>query len=154
MTLARCSASAYRGLVTNIEQMARQRRLIVAAALVRPDQKILIQKRPEGKPMAGLWEFPGGKIEADEGLAAGLVRELQEELGINVLETDLEPFAFTSVAGESDDLILMLYLIRQWSGEPQALIADELCWCSADQLTNYDMPPADVPLVKRLRQVL
>jgi 8-oxo-dGTP diphosphatase len=152
--LARCSASAYSGLVTHIEQMTRQRRLIVAAALVGADQKILIQKRPEGKPMAGLWEFPGGKIEADEGLAAGLVRELQEELGINVQEADLEPFAFTSVAGDKDDLILMLYLIRQWSGEPQALIADELCWCSVDQLTEFDMPPADVPLVKRLRQVL
>lgn len=154
MTLARCSASAYRGLVTNIEQMTRQRRLIVAAALVGADQKILIQKRPEGKPMAGLWEFPGGKIEAGEGLEKGLVRELDEELGINVLETDLEPFAFTSVAGECDDLILMLYLVRNWSGEPQALIADELCWCTADQLTKFDMPPADVPLIKRLRQIL
>ena len=152
--LARCSARAYRALVTNIEQMTRQRRLIVAAAMVRADQKLLIQRRPEGKPLAGLWEFPGGKIEADEGLAAGLVRELQEELGINVQEGDLEPFAFASVAGEKDDLILMLYLIRQWQGEPQALIADELCWCSADQLTEFDMPPADEPLVTRLRQVL
>ncbi|MEY3659166.1 MAG: hypothetical protein RL425_1927 [Pseudomonadota bacterium] len=152
--LARSSASAYRGLVTHNDQTTRQRRLIVAAALVRADQKILIQKRPEGKPMAGLWEFPGGKIEADEGLAAGLVRELQEELGIIVQEADLDPFAFTSVAGEKDDLILMLYVIREWQGEPQALIADELCWCSADQLTEFDMPPADVPLVTRLRQVL
>ncbi|MEY3704319.1 MAG: hypothetical protein RLZZ561_1939 [Pseudomonadota bacterium] len=152
--LARSSASAYRGLVTHIDQTIRQRRLIVAAALVRADQKILIQKRPERKPMAGLWEFPGGKIEADEGLAAGLVRELQEELGIIVQEADLEPFAFTSVAGEKDDLILMLYVIREWQGEPQALIADELCWCSVDQLTEFDMPPADVPLVTRLRQVL
>jgi 8-oxo-dGTP diphosphatase len=154
VTLARDRANAYRKLVTDNLKAQRQRRLIVAAALMGPDQKILIQKRPTGKPMAGLWEFPGGKVEAGEGLAAGLVRELREELGINVQEANLEPFAFTSVAGDQDDLILLLYLIRHWQGEPQALIADELCWCSADQLTEFDMPPADVPLVTRLRQIL
>ena len=128
--------------------------LVAAVALIDKDGRVLLSQRPLDKQLGGLWEFPGGKVEAGEGLAAGLVRELREELGINVQEADLEPYAFTSVAGDKDDLILMLYLIRQWQGEPQALIADELRWCSADQLTEFDMPPADVPLVTRLRQIL
>jgi 8-oxo-dGTP diphosphatase len=133
--------------VTNIEQMTRQRRLIVAAALVRPDQKILIQKRPEGKPMAGLWEFPGGKVEAGETPEAALIRELEEELGINTWQSCLAPLTFASHAYEDFHLLMPLFACRKWQGIPQPQEGQSLKWVRKQGLKSYPMPAADLPLI-------
>ena len=133
---------------------SRKRLLIAAAALVDGQGRVLLQKRPEGKPLAGLWEFPGGKVEAAESPIDGLIRELREELGLIVEPGSIEPFAFASVDGESQDLLLLLYLVRAWSGDARPLVADELRWCSLGEMEKLPMPPADVPLVKRLSEIL
>lgn len=125
-------------------------RLIVAAALVDEERRILVQKRPQGKPLAGLWEFPGGKIEAGESPEDALVRELQEELDIKVSPSALVPFTFASECLGDSHLLLMLYLVEQWEGVPQPLAADRLRWCTIGELATLEMPPADVPLVARL----
>ncbi len=125
-------------------------RLIVAAALVDEERRILVQKRPQGKPLAGLWEFPGGKIEAGESPEDALVRELQEELDIKVSPSALVPFTFASERLGDSHLLLMLYLVEQWEGVPQPLAADRLRWCTIEELATLEMPPADVPLVARL----
>ncbi len=125
-------------------------RLIVAAALVDEERRILVQKRPQGKPLAGLWEFPGGKIEVGESPEDALVRELQEELDIRVAPAALVPFTFVSERLGDSHLVLMLYLVEQWAGTPQPLAADRLRWCSIKELATLEMPPADVPLVARL----
>ena len=125
-------------------------RLIVAAALVDEERRILVQKRPQGKPLAGLWEFPGGKIEAGESPEDALVRELQEELDIRVAPAALVPFTFASERLGDSHLVLMLYLVEQWEGTPQPLAADRLRWCTIEELASLEMPPADVPLVARL----
>ena len=123
---------------------------VAAAALVDEKGRILVQKRPEGKPMAGLWEFPGGKIETGETPEAGLVRELNEELGIDVEEPDLEPVAFASEAVKDQHLILLLYLCRQWSGRIESADLLDLEWLPVDALHALPMPPADGPLVQTL----
>src|SRR4051812_4065234 len=102
--------------------------LVVAAALIRPNDTGLVQQRPTGKQLAGLWEFPGGKIEPGESPEAALVRELREELAIEVTPEALSPVTFASEALADRHLVLMLYAVRAWHGEPQALAADELCW--------------------------
>ena len=119
---------------------------VVAAALIDADGKILLAKRPEGKAMAGLWEFPGGKIELNERPEQALVRELQEELEITVSETDLFPLTFSSHAYESFHLFMPLYGTRRWNGLPCPAEGQELAWVPPQQLHRYPAPAADIPL--------
>jgi 8-oxo-dGTP diphosphatase len=123
-------------------------------ALIDGDGKILVQRRPEGKMMAGLWEFPGGKIEPGEVPEAALVRELREELGIEVDPADLSPAVFASEPLAGRHLLLLLYRCRQWSGVPHAIHAEELRWCRSDELHELDMPPADGPLIQLLEALV
>jgi 8-oxo-dGTP diphosphatase len=127
---------------------------VVAAALVREDGRILLQQRPPGREMAGLWEFPGGKVEAAETPEAALVRELREELGIEVKEGDLAPAAFASADNGGRHMLLLLYLCRVWEGEPEALDASALQWAKPAEMRALAMPPADLPLVDRLALLL
>lgn len=121
---------------------------IVAVALVDTDGRVLLQKRPKGKPMAGLWEFPGGKVEPGEGPEAALIRELAEELGIDVLASCLAPATFASAAlDDGRHMVLMLYICRNWRGVPQALEAEALLWARPIEMFRLDMPPADLPLI-------
>ena len=132
-----------------------QRLLLVAAcALIDPDGRILIAERPPGKAMAGLWEFPGGKIEPGERPEETLIRELKEELGIAVEEPCLAPFTFASHAYDDFHLLMPLYLCRRWSGTPSPLVHRSLKWVRAKDLVQYKMPPADLPLVPMLRDLL
>ena len=128
--------------------------LVVAAALIDEDGRVLICRRPAGKAMAGLWEFPGGKLEAGETPEACLVRELREELGIEVREACLAPFAFASHAYEGMHLLMPLFVCRRWDGAPQALEHSALAWVRPARLFDYDMPPADAPLCAHLRDFL
>jgi 8-oxo-dGTP diphosphatase len=128
--------------------------LVVAAALARPDGRVLLQQRPAGKAMAGLWEFPGGKVEPGERPEQALARELREELGIEVRETALAPAAFASAPLGERHLLLLLYLCRAWAGEPQPLEAEALCWATPAEMRALPMPPADVPLVEALERLL
>jgi 8-oxo-dGTP diphosphatase len=128
--------------------------IVVAAALTDPEGRVLLQRRPEGKAMAGLWEFPGGKIEEGERPEAALVRELGEELGVSVDESALEPAAFASAGNGGRQMLLLLYLCRAWRGEPAALHASELAWVAPAEMASLPMPPADVPLVQALIRLL
>ncbi len=128
--------------------------LVVAVALIDADGRVLIARRPEGKQLAGLWEFPGGKVEPGERPEAALIRELNEELGIEVAESCLAPFVFTSHAYESFHLLMPLYLCRRWSGVIQNREHAALKWVKPDRLADYPMPPADEPLVAWLRDLL
>jgi 8-oxo-dGTP diphosphatase len=128
--------------------------LVVAAALVRADGRVLLQQRPQGKAMAGLWEFPGGKVEPGERPEPALVRELAEELGISVAENALVPAAFASAALGERQLLLLLFLCRRWEGEPEALDAAALQWATPADMRGLLMPPADVPLVEALEGLL
>lgn len=123
---------------------------VAAAALIDQSGRILVQKRPEGKPMAGLWEFPGGKVEAGETPEAALVRELEEELGIGVKEPDIEPVAFASEAVEDQHLILLLYICRKWTGDIQSAESLDMQWLPVEAIQDLPMPPADGPLVQKL----
>jgi 8-oxo-dGTP diphosphatase len=123
---------------------------VVAAALVDQDRRVLLQQRPPGRQMAGLWEFPGGKIEPGERPETALVRELREELGIEADEAALEPAAFASAPLDNQHLILLLYLCRGWRGEPRALHASSLKWLCPNEMIALEMPPADLPLIGRL----
>lgn len=128
--------------------------LVAAAALVDRDNRVLIARRPAGKSMAGLWEFPGGKVEPNEVPEAALVRELREELGIEVCETCLAPFTFASHAYERFHLLMPLYLCRQWDGDIGPREGQEIAWVRANRLADYPMPPADLPLIPWLRDLL
>ncbi|MDP2620572.1 MAG: (deoxy)nucleoside triphosphate pyrophosphohydrolase, partial [Hyphomicrobiales bacterium] len=119
--------------------------LVAACALVDPDGRVLIARRPEGKSMAGLWEFPGGKVEDGERPEATLIRELKEELAIDVTETCLAPLTFASHAYEGFHLLMPLYVCRRWDGTVTAREGQELAWVRPNQLAGYPMPPADVP---------
>ncbi|ASK86994.1 (deoxy)nucleoside triphosphate pyrophosphohydrolase [Sphingorhabdus sp. SMR4y] len=123
---------------------------VVAAALVDQNGRILVQKRPAGKPMAGLWEFPGGKVEIGETPEAALVRELKEELGIDVDEADLEPVTFASDALGARHLILLLYIGKKWSGDVRSAELQDVQWLEIEAIRNLPMPPADGPLVQKL----
>ena len=128
--------------------------LVVAAALVDADGRVLVQQRPPGKQMAGLWEFPGGKVEIGEVPEAALVRELAEELGIVVRTGALTALTFASEALADRHLLLLLYLCRDWSGEPRALDATALAWHTPSALRALAMPPADLPFIGALENAL
>ncbi len=128
--------------------------LVVAVALIDPDGRVLIAQRPEGKQLAGLWEFPGGKVEPSERPETALIRELKEELGIDVTEACLAPFVFASHAYESFHLLMPLYLCRRWSGMVVKHEHAALAWVKPNRLGDYPMPPADEPLVAWLRDLL
>ncbi len=128
--------------------------LVAAAALIDVDNRVLIAERPPGKSMAGLWEFPGGKVAPGETPEQALLRELQEELSIEVCETCLAPFTFASHSYESFHLLMPLYLCRNWEGEIVPREGQRVKWVRAMRLADYPMPPADVPLVAMLRDLL
>ncbi|WP_425450323.1 (deoxy)nucleoside triphosphate pyrophosphohydrolase [Virgifigura deserti] len=128
--------------------------LVVAVALVDLDGRVLLAQRPEGKPLAGLWEFPGGKVHPGETPEAALIRELQEELGIDVAESCLAPFTFASHRYETFHLLMPLYVCRVWKGQVRALEGQALAWVRPNRITDYPMPPADKPLVAMLRDLL
>jgi 8-oxo-dGTP diphosphatase len=128
--------------------------LVAAAALIDVDNRVLIAERPTGKSMAGLWEFPGGKVGPGETPEAALIRELQEELGIEVCETCLAPFTFASHTYESFHLLMPLYLCRNWEGEITPREGQRIKWVRPLRLAGYPMPPADVPLIAMLRDLL
>ncbi|WP_237216358.1 bifunctional GNAT family N-acetyltransferase/(deoxy)nucleoside triphosphate pyrophosphohydrolase [Falsiroseomonas oryziterrae] len=128
--------------------------LVSAVALIDPDGRVLLARRPEGKALAGLWEFPGGKVHPGETPEAALIRELKEELAIDVAESCLAPFAFASHGYEAFHLLMPLYLCRRWSGTPTAVEGQTLAWVRPQKLAEYPMPPADKPLVALLRDFL
>ena len=128
--------------------------LVAAAALVDADNRVLIARRPEGRSIAGLWEFPGGKVAAGETPEEALVRELEEELSIKVCLTCLAPFTFASHAYESFHLLMPLYLCRTWEGEIHPREGQEVKWVRALRLHDFPMPPADLPLIPFLRDLL
>jgi 8-oxo-dGTP diphosphatase len=128
--------------------------LVAACALVDADGRVLICQRPEGKQLAGLWEFPGGKVEPGETPEACLIRELKEELGITVTTRCLAPFVFASHSYESFHLLMPLYLCRRWDGFVTAHEHAALAWVKPNQLADYPMPPADIPLIAYLRDFL
>jgi len=128
--------------------------LVAACALVDPDGRVLIAERPAGKPMAGLWEFPGGKVEAGERPEETLIRELKEELGIVVNEACLAPLTFASHAYPDFYLLMPLFVCRRWEGTVTALEGQGLAWVRPNRLRDYPMPPADVPLVSHLMSLL
>jgi 8-oxo-dGTP diphosphatase len=128
--------------------------LVAAVALVDADGRVLIAKRPEGKAMAGMWEFPGGKVEAGERPELALIRELKEELGIDVTEACLAPLTFASHAYEKFHLLMPLYVCRRWKGMVEALEGQELKWVKPNRLREHPMPPADLPLIPHLIDLL
>ncbi len=128
--------------------------LVAAAALVDADGRVLICQRPDGKQFAGLWEFPGGKLEAGETPETCLVRELEEELGIQVSAACLAPFVFASHGYAAFHLLMPLFLLRRWEGLVQRREHKALAWVRPDRLLDHPMPPADAPLCAYLRDVL
>jgi 8-oxo-dGTP diphosphatase len=128
--------------------------LVVACALVDADRRVLIAQRPEGKQFAGLWEFPGGKLETGESPEAALIRELEEELGIATKTACLAPLSFASYSYESFHLLMPLYVCRKWQGTPQPREHAALKWVRPQALRDYPMPPADEPLIAPLCDLL
>ena len=128
--------------------------LVAAVALIDVDGRVLLARRPPGKAMAGLWEFPGGKIKPDETPEAALIRELKEELGIDVAASCLAPFTFASHAYADFHLLMPLYVCRKWQGTVAPLEGQTLTWVRPNRLADYEMPPADKPLVAMLRDFL
>lgn len=123
---------------------------VAAAALLNAEGQVLLASRPKGKSMEGLFEFPGGKIHAGETPEAALIRELQEELGVTPLA--LEPLAFVSHSYPELHVVLLLFLCTEWEGEPEAKEGQELCWAKPQEMKNFPMPKADVPLVRALSE--
>lgn len=128
--------------------------LVSAVALVDVDGRVLLAQRPAGKPLAGLWEFPGGKVHPGETPEAALIRELREELGIDVAESCLAPFTFASHRYEAFHLLMPLYVCRVWQGQVRPLEGQVLTWVLPNRMSDYPMPPADKPLVAMLRDLL
>jgi 8-oxo-dGTP diphosphatase len=128
--------------------------LVVCVALVDADGRVLLAQRPAGKPMAGLWEFPGGKLQQGETPEAALIRELKEELDIDVTASCLAPLSFASHGYDTFHVLLLLYVCRRWRGTVTALEGQQLAWTRAARLGDYAMPPADKPLVAALQDLL
>ncbi len=128
--------------------------LVSAVALIDRDGRVLLAQRPEDKPMAGLWEFPGGKIEAGETPEAALIRELGEELDINTAASCLAPLTFASHSYDDFHLLMMLFVCRKWEGHPKPVEGGQLKWVRASALRDYPMPPADIPLIPVLQDLL
>lgn len=128
--------------------------LVSAVALIDVDGRVLLAQRPEGKSMAGLWEFPGGKVEPDETPEAALIRELQEELGIDTWASCLAPLTFASHTYDDFHLMMPLFACRKWEGTPQAREGQVLKWVKPAQMSEYPMPAADIPLIAVLRDWL
>ncbi|MBO6919401.1 MAG: 8-oxo-dGTP diphosphatase MutT [Rhizobiaceae bacterium] len=128
--------------------------LVAACALIDTDNRILIAQRPEGKSMAGMWEFPGGKVETGETPEAALIRELHEELGIETKETCLAPLTFASHSYDKFHLLMPLYICRRYWGVPQSKEGQALKWVRSRNLRDYEMPPADEPLIPHLIDVI
>ena len=128
--------------------------LVAACALVDADGRVLLAQRPPGKTMAGLWEFPGGKVEQGERPEETLIRELKEELGIDVREPCLAPLTFASHAYPDFHLLMPLYVCRRWEGTVTPLEGQQLAWVRPNKLRDYEMPPADIPLVSHLTALL
>ena len=128
--------------------------LVAACALVDVDGRVLLARRPPGRPMAGLWEFPGGKVEEGERPEQALIREMSEELGIAIAEACLAPLTFASHTYETFHLLMPLYVCRRWQGVVTALEGQELAWVRPNRMGDYPMPPADVPLTAMLRDLL
>ena len=128
--------------------------LVAAVALIDPDNRVLLAQRPEGKAMAGLWEFPGGKVETCETPEACLIRELHEELGIDTWESCLAPLTFASHGYADFHLLMPLYACRKWTGFVTARENQRLAWVTKHELRDFPMPPADVPLVPLLQDWL
>ena len=128
--------------------------VVAACALIDTDGRILIAQRPEGRSMAGLWEFPGGKVEADETPEQTLIRELEEELGIAVKEACLAPLTFASHAYPDFHLMMPLYICRRWDGVVRPMESQKLAWARPNKLRDYPMPPADIPLIPHLMALL
>jgi len=128
--------------------------LVSAVALIDADGRVLLAQRPEGKSMAGLWEFPGGKVEVGETPEAALIRELHEELGINTWQSCLAPLTFASHAYERFHLLMPLFACRRWEGVPTPHEGQTLAWVRPERLRDYPMPPADIPLIPILRDWL
>ncbi|MXP09338.1 NUDIX domain-containing protein [Altererythrobacter halimionae] len=131
-------------------------RIVVAAALMSPTGKVLLQRCPSGHPHAGLWEFPGGKVEKDETLETALIRELWEELGITIAARDLEPLVFSSDrdqrTSERSPYVILLYTCRFWDGEPRPLEGQEIAWFDRSTMDSLAMPPLDIPLAHKLNE--
>jgi len=134
--------------------MSRSILLVAACALIDTDNRILLSKRPEGKALAGLWEFPGGKVEAGETPEETLVRELREELGIETKVPCLAPLTFASHTYETFHLLMPLYVCRRYEGIPRGAEGQEIKWVRAAQLRDFPMPPADEPLIPFLQDLL
>lgn len=128
--------------------------LVSAVAMIDPDGRVLLAQRPEGKSMAGLWEFPGGKVEADETPEQALVRELNEELGIDTWESCLAPLSFASHSYDDFHLLMPVFACRKWEGQVKPQEGQTLKWVRVNQLRDYPMPPADIPLIAMLRDLL
>ncbi|WP_298499127.1 8-oxo-dGTP diphosphatase MutT [uncultured Maritimibacter sp.] len=128
--------------------------LVSAVALVDPDGRVLLAQRPEGKSMAGLWEFPGGKVEEGETPEHALIRELKEELGIDTWQSCLAPLTFASHAYEKFHLLMPVFVCRKWQGTPQPKEGQTLKWVRVADMRDYPMPPADIPLVAMMRDML
>jgi 8-oxo-dGTP diphosphatase len=128
--------------------------ILVSAVMLRDDAgRLLLAKRPSGKSMAGLWEFPGGKVETGETPETALVRELVEELDIVVAEENLVAFTFASHAYDDFHLLMPVYLCEKWQGAPTSLEGQDLAWVAVDDLGDYPMPPADIPLIEMIKRL-
>ncbi|MBK8009078.1 MAG: 8-oxo-dGTP diphosphatase MutT [Rhizobiales bacterium] len=128
--------------------------LVAACALIDADGRVLLAQRPAGKDMAGLWEFPGGKVDPGERPEMTLIRELREELGIQVQEACIAPLTFASHTYPQFQLLMPLWVCRRWEGEVKALEGQELAWVRPNRLRDYPMPPADEPLIPHLIELL
>ncbi|MFT3729225.1 MAG: (deoxy)nucleoside triphosphate pyrophosphohydrolase [Terricaulis sp.] len=137
-------------LIGDTAASSRRLLLVVAAAMLDSEGRVLLAQRPQHKQLGGLWEFPGGKLEAGEAPEDALIRELKEELDVTVAPDALEPYAFASHAYADFHLLMPLYVITRWTGEPKPHDAQALAWARPQELRNYAMPPADVVLVDRL----